>query len=103
MDSIIKWKLNLDLTKEDAYAIIQELFDGCKKKLNYGDGDKVNVHLVKLYQNFVVKNQSDYVLNFSDKECEKPFISTELFDGYSQTIKVSETTKCPEFTIYVYE
>ena len=54
MDSIIKWKLNLDLTKEDAYAIIQELFDGCKKKLNYVDGDKVNVHLVKLYQNFIV-------------------------------------------------
>jgi len=50
MQSFIKWRNNLPLEMQDVIEILQELFDGAKKKLHYESTGPVDKNLVKLYQ-----------------------------------------------------
>jgi len=97
MDPFIKWRNNLPLEMQDVIEILQELFDGAKKKLNYESTGPVDKNLVKLYQAFKAKEDTDCVLAFSFKKAEKPFVSTKKYD------EVTYELTTDQFTIYIYE
>jgi len=94
---MMKWRLGLDLSEENVFDIIQELFQGCKKELNINAHEKINPILIEIYNHFNVDTDSKHVLLFSDSECSRPFISTKEFKNISHTIK------SPKYNIYIYE
>ena len=97
MQSFIKWRNNLPLEMQDVVEIIQELFDGAKKKLHYESSGPVDKNLVKLYQAFKAKGDADCVLNFSFKKAERPFVSTIKHDDVTYELTTDQ------FKVYVYE
>jgi hypothetical protein len=97
MDSITKWKLDLKLSQEEAAEIIQELYNGSKKKLIYESVGFIDKNLIKFYQKFKSDDLSESVLNFSFKKCTLPFVSTKDYGNSSHKII---TENC---IIYIYE
>jgi hypothetical protein len=97
MDPFVKWRNDLLLDMQDIKDILQELFDGARKKLHYESNGPVDKNLIRLYQAFKAKEDTDCVLSFSLKSTTRPFVSTKKYDDETYTLKTDQ------FTVYIYE
>lgn len=97
MNTFVKWKTGQILEPQDISIIIQELYNGAKKKLCYDANEIMDQTLARLYQAFKSDESTDCVLRFSSKVAEKPFISTGKYDDVTYELPTSE------FSIFVYE
>ena len=98
MDPITKWRLSQVLTITETSEVIQELFEGSKKGLNYEANTVISPILVELYKTFTQSENSAVRLSFSMKECARPFVCLDKMDD-----KFAHIIFCDKGDVYIYE
>ena len=97
MDTLTKWKLGETLSPDEANTILEELYSGSKKHLNYSANKPINLILYSIFNNFKECKGGRRTLSFSDTEINRPFVSTSEISGYTYKIPTNE------YTIYIHE
>ena len=97
MDLIIKWKIGEILSYEEGLKVLKELFVGANKNFHFDVEQKIDDKLYRLYLDFEEDIAGKYILNFSNENCFRNFISFIISE--SATHKIITT----EGVIYVHE
>jgi hypothetical protein len=98
MDCLTKWKLGQIINEKDVQIVLEELYGGAGKILMFDATTKINPILHELYKNFEDDKDHKTKLKFSDKLCDKPFLSLNKFD-----IPYTHIIFTENYTIYIYD